>query len=480
MNRLFRTTLAVALLALLLSPALAGRVWEKTAFPSGSIQSGIGKIVAHPVDPDTIYVPTTNAPDLFGKTIDPANGLWRTTDRGDTWTTINDGVLLTEHNISDLAICRAVPDVLYAGTIQAGIFRSMNGGQSWTDVSGGFEFEGAGFPNPRWGVLAVAVDPVDPDKVYISVAQVAGLDMGNPTPDHPGFFYSHDGGMTWTENNAGLPPRFDDASDGQSRTAVAASILVLPQQRRTLLLGMFDVHINTELFVDRTASTDGRIFANRHSGTTGFVEVSSGLPTRIEQSPEVGTSLARLSTSIMQLSVSTGSELNLWATHVGLTGDLGLDTNVAVTRSKGLFFTDDGTWEDRNGGLPFIELWVDNRSTGSNIIRFEDTYNMSSVAIAPGSLNRACLVGAQRSDMGNASTNATKVYATPRRGLPEWIQNWDGGLDQSPTLGYSEANASNLVINANVKHAFASVRWTDDDVTDTLPDDDGIYRVALR
>ncbi len=472
--------IATILLSALASPTLAQRIWEKTSFPAQSLQSAIGAIVAHPTDPDTIFVATSNQPALTGSTVGPGDGLFVTTDQGDTWGTLNDGVFLTQYNILSLAICAADPDVLYAGTIEAGIFKTVNGGQTWSNVSGGFQYGGGGFPNPNWGVTAIAVDPTNPDKVYVSVAQVAGLDITNFEPDHPGFFYSHDGGSTWTENNSGLPPRSDSASDGQSRTAVAGSIVIPPQRPTAILLGMLDVHVNTELFLNRNASTDGKIFANLQSGTGVFTAVNTGLPTGITQGPEVGFSLGRVSTSTMLLSVSTGPELNLWASHVGFTLDAGLSDTLSVVRNRGLFFTRNGNWQERNSGLPFIPSWTDPASAPGNTVRYENTYNMGTVAIAPGSFNEGCLVGALRSDMGNAASNDTKIYATKQSGLPNWLKNWDQGLDTSPTLGYTEANAGTLVINANTRMAFAQVRWSDGVDATPSDDDDGIYRVTLR
>lgn len=471
-------TFAAILLASVAS-AEAGRVWEKTSFPA--IQSEVGRIVAHPTDPNTIYVPTTHTPNPIGGALPPADGVWRTVDGGDTWQSISDGVLLPEYNVAELAICRDAPQVMYAATLMQGIFKSVDGGQTWSDINAGFSYGVLGFPNPNWGVLSVAVDPGNPNDVYMSVAQIAGIDPMNPSIDHPGFFYSTDGGTTWIENNSGLPNRIDDASDGQSRTAVASSIVVVPQKTRFILLGMLDTHINLELFAGRTASTDGRVFVNGQSGTTGFVEVSSGLPSGIAQTPTVPLSIVRISTSALVLKVGTGSQPEIWASHLGLTLDSGFNGDtLVVTRNKGLSYTTNGNWAARNTGLPYIASWTDPASTAMNTIRYEDTVPTSGIALGPGSFSRVGIVGSLRSDQGDASSNATKVYATDDRGLPTWRKNWDSGLDTSPTLGYSEANASSLVFNANLTRAFAAVAWTDAVVTNPQTDDNGVYRLTVR
>jgi len=440
------------------------------------IQSQMGRLIAHPTDPDKIFLATTNMPDILGSSVDPADGLWMTADKGQTWTTINDAVLLTTHNILDIAICAADPDVMYVATIQEGIFKSVDGGQNWTDVSGSFQYGGETFPNGKWGVMAVAVDPTDPDRVYISVAQIGELSVPNIAPSHPGFFYSTDGGTTWIENNSGLPPRYDDLWDGTSHTAAAGSIVVLPQRPHLVILGMADLEVNTALFFNKTAETRGRVFASNTSGEGTFFEVSGGLPTQIEQSPEISGSIARVSSSTMLLSNTTGSQLGVWGSHVGLTFDVSLDSNQTTTRNKGLFFTQNGYWQERNSGLPYVANWTDNTD---NTLKFVDTYNMGNVAVGPGEYGHICLSGSNRCDMGDATTNNTKVYATVNSGLPSWLKSWDSGLDTSPTYGYTEANATMITFNADMSYGFATVRWTDDDQTSLFKDDNGVYRFRV-
>ncbi len=450
--------------------------WEQTSFTGDMIDSSMGRLLPHPTDPNKIYLATVNSIDFVSGSPSPADGLWMTSDKGVTWATINDGVLLVSYNIMDLAICTGNPDVMYAGTIEQGVFKTVDGGLNWTSVSSGL-----GFPNSDWAVMAVAVDPVDPDKVYISVAQVAGLDVFNLSPDHPGFFYSHNGGASWASNNSGLPPRYDSIWDGKSRTAAAGSIVIPPQAPNYVLLGMVDLSVNTALLFNKTASTDGRIFVNSNHGAGSFAEVSNGLPTGINQSPEISGSIARISSSIMMLSCSTGSNAMLWTNHTGLTFDLNLnDETIMTTRSKGVYFTQTGQWQARNSGLPYVASWTDNASTAGTTIRYIDTVHTGSVGMAPGNSSKICLVGSQRSDMGNASSNNTKVYASPSSGQPSWMKTWDAGLDVSPTYGYTEANAAIIAFNADMSCIFATIRWTDDVETNPLDGDNGVYRLVLQ
>ena len=467
---------------ILLVPIVTGQpyIWEKTGFSETMIQSTMGRLIAHPTDPGTLFLATVNMPDLLSGTLDPADGLWKTTDFGVTWSTTNDAVLLTSYNIMDVAVCAGQPDVIYVGTIQEGIFKSVDGGATWSNVNAGFSYSGSGFPDSRWAVAAVAVDPTNPDKVYISVAQVGGLDIFNLAPSHPGFFYSHDGGVTWTENNGGLPARYDSLLDGRSDTAVAGRIVVVPQSPNYVILGMTDLSVNTSLLFNKKAETDGRIFFNSASAVGSFSEISGGLPQGISQSPEIGGSLVRVSSSAMMLNSATGPQVSIWSSHVSFTFDVSLSQTLMVTRNKGLFFTNNGMWQERNSGLPYISYWIDPSSDPDNTIRFEDTYNMGTVAVGTGGFNRICMVGSNRCDMGDPLSNNTKVYATTSAGQPSWLKDWDQGLDSSPTFGYSEANASIIAFNSDMSYAFATVRWTDDTITNPLSGDNGVYRVKIN
>lgn len=73
------------------------------------------------------------------------------------------------------------PQVLWATTDQAGLFKSVNGGTSWTPVRGGL---------PLGTIWTLAVAPSQPDTLYA----VAGISYGSFA-----VFRSSDGGGTWTQ-----------------------------------------------------------------------------------------------------------------------------------------------------------------------------------------------------------------------------------------------------------------------------------------
>jgi photosystem II stability/assembly factor-like uncharacterized protein len=150
----------------------AGASWTRHRKPF-PLNTRIQALVAHPRRPRTIFA--------AGDT-----GLFVTHDGGAEWERIgNQGDVPT---IWSLAIDPVDPDTLFAGTRPAGVYRSRDGGQSWTRLDVAIAPEcSIGVPF----VTALAVDPDDPRIVW------AGVEID-------GVFRSVDGGDTWTHLDNGL------------------------------------------------------------------------------------------------------------------------------------------------------------------------------------------------------------------------------------------------------------------------------------
>jgi photosystem II stability/assembly factor-like uncharacterized protein len=129
-------------------------------------------------------------------------GVWKTTDGGDTWTPLTDPApsLAT----GAIALDPQNPDTVYVGTGEetssddsyygSGLLKSTDGGATWTAIPGTFAGSG-GF------ISSVAVHP--------SNAKVLLLAAGSGPSGCPGVFESTDGGMTWT-NVLNLSVRADN------------------------------------------------------------------------------------------------------------------------------------------------------------------------------------------------------------------------------------------------------------------------------
>jgi photosystem II stability/assembly factor-like uncharacterized protein len=155
----------------------------------------ISRIVIDPQNASRVYV------GALGHAYGPNNerGVYRSTDGGEQWTKILDQG--PEIGIADLAIATDRPNILFAATWHthrppwstyapidaagAGIFRSRDGGNSWTRLTG------SGLPEGDWGRTAVAVSP-DGKRIY------ALIDDGKKS----GLYRSDDGGDSWTLKNS--------------------------------------------------------------------------------------------------------------------------------------------------------------------------------------------------------------------------------------------------------------------------------------
>ena len=190
----------------------------------------IARIVAHPDDADVAWVAANGH--LFGP--NPERGVFKTTDGGRSWS----HVLSVDENTgaTDLVIDPSNPNTLFAATYQrrrtaccfvgggpgSGIWRSDDGGESWSRLSGN------GLPRGTMGRVALAMTPADPDVVYAQIEVAADreepltdderaewerLDDEDALPLDPqynGIWRSSDKGMSWEfrSNENGRPMYF--------------------------------------------------------------------------------------------------------------------------------------------------------------------------------------------------------------------------------------------------------------------------------
>lgn len=131
-------------------------------------------------------------------------GLWFTDDRGASWTCRGKGMRATyvppEHahepgvqNIHALARCAAHPDTLWVQH-QCGIYRSTDGGATWSGLEA----------TPSSFGFALAAHPRDPGTAWF--VPVASDKLRVPVGGRLVVTRTRDGGQTFEELTAGLPP----------------------------------------------------------------------------------------------------------------------------------------------------------------------------------------------------------------------------------------------------------------------------------
>jgi photosystem II stability/assembly factor-like uncharacterized protein len=222
-----------------------GATWNQVNSGLPGVSLGVNALTIDPVSPSTIYARSTGIPN---GSLSLNTGLFKSTDAGANWTDISSGL-----SVITVAIDPKNTATLYAGTNQ-GIAKSTNGGASWIDASTGLSDgsviglaidpqnpstiyavmnnAGAAFPpaaaapvsnifkstngGASWTALntgippggfanVLVIDPASPATLYILVPSF-GLAPGAGGPPIGGVFKSTDGGENWRMLNTGLPP----------------------------------------------------------------------------------------------------------------------------------------------------------------------------------------------------------------------------------------------------------------------------------
>ena len=163
-----------------------GRSWTNMGLKKSE---HIGRILIDPRNSDVVYV-AAQGPLWRGG---GDRGLFKTTDGGKTWTKILGGDDWT--GVNDVQLDPRNPDLLIATTWQrlrrvyayvaggpgSAVWRSTDAGKTWTKSQ-------SGFPSVDIGRIGLATSPVNPDVVY-AIAEAAERKGG--------FFRSRDGGASW-------------------------------------------------------------------------------------------------------------------------------------------------------------------------------------------------------------------------------------------------------------------------------------------
>ena len=209
-------------------------------------------------DPSTVYVASASG------------GLWKSTNRGQTWTNVFDTMAVS--TFGDVALAPSNPEIVYAGTGEQnnrqstsygnGVYRSDDGGRSWRHLglaetrhigkvevhprnpdiayvaalgnlwaaspergvymttNGGRSWENVLFVDENTGVVDMVMDPSDPNTLYVAAYQrlrrAWGFNGGGPGS---GIYKTTDGGATWTELTGGIPA----GDKGRIGLAISAS-----------------------------------------------------------------------------------------------------------------------------------------------------------------------------------------------------------------------------------------------------------------
>ncbi len=160
-----------------------GLTWSQlTSTVSNDDFQNVNRIIINPSDPDVVLACTSNDPNF--SSFD--SGIFKSTDGGSSWTRVFTG----SRRVQQLLASPDNFNVLYAALNNGGVFKSINQGNTWFSSSTGL------IPDGR---IEIAIAPTNSNRIYASVE-------GNISGSDSDFYISDDAGANWAivvEENGG-------------------------------------------------------------------------------------------------------------------------------------------------------------------------------------------------------------------------------------------------------------------------------------
>lgn len=183
------------------------------------------------------YIPIAADTNTAGVFYLGTNRVYRTTNRGNSWSAISPDLSAGQGSVSTIAVAPGDAQTVWAGTSDGNIAVTRNGGSNWASV--------AAATMPGRYVSEVAVMPGNPQTAY-----VVYNGFNTHTPNTPGHvFKTSDGGSTWQNISSNLPD------------VPTLSILVDRVRPGTLYIG-----------------TDTGVFKSENDGAS-WIPFNNGMPT---------------------------------------------------------------------------------------------------------------------------------------------------------------------------------------------------------
>lgn len=366
-----------------------------------NVPGRIGALAIHPSDGNTVYAGAA------------AGGVFKTANGGANWYAKWSEQLSLA--IGGLAVAPSNPDIIYAATGEwegnvgaannhfpgVGVYRSTNGGVDWDLLA---PFLG---PNPSQNTAAVAVDPTDPNRVF-----VAGDTSLNRTPD---------GGASWDVTPGNVNGIFD---------GIISDVIIDPNDPNRLYLGVHNSGVWrstdggatwTQLTFPAGANPNSPKIALGRNGTNGTQFVAVKMARQVYTSRDGGdTTFDRKTDCDIDW-----SPFYPWANVIAVDPD---DQDVLFGGHASIYRSDDGglTWT-KVGGYPGSP-WFGGVHPDQQALVFD-----------PNDHNHVYLAN----DGGiNESTDNGLSWTLKSNGL-HTTQCWTVGVSQEPQLAYGITTQDN-------------------------------------
>lgn len=169
-------------------------IFDQQAFLS------IGDIELDPQNPNTVYVGTGD-PNVSGYPF-IGDGLWKSTNGGQSWQHLG---LTNQRIISKIVVHPTNANILYVATMglpfernnDRGLYKTINGGQSWQQVL---------FVSDQTGAIDLKISPADPNVLYVAMwDRIRNNQESVVVGNNARIWKTSNAGANWTMLAGGLP-----------------------------------------------------------------------------------------------------------------------------------------------------------------------------------------------------------------------------------------------------------------------------------
>lgn len=164
------------------------------------VTASVGDVTVAPSNPNVVWVGTGEPQNRQSSPW--GNGVYRSTDAGASWAHLG---LEGTHHISRIAVHPRDPDVAYVAAVgrlwasspERGVYKTTDGGVTWSNVL---------YIDEHTGAIDLVMDPSDPETLFAAMYQrqrkAWGFNGGGPGS---GIYRTTNGGAHWVEVTEGLP-----------------------------------------------------------------------------------------------------------------------------------------------------------------------------------------------------------------------------------------------------------------------------------